>query len=125
MKQISVKVNLAVRRCKNKGKKITAAGERDQAYLERLVQLGEGNCIFRELKNSQAYLEKRKKDIFAMIRQVSLPTWFVSFSAADSRWTDLLNMLAKLHNAVEYSDTDVNALTWKEKTKIGRKTLRN
>ena len=71
MKQISVKVNLAVRRCKNKGKKITAAGERDPAYLERLVQLGEGNCIFRELKNSQAYLEKTKKDIFTMIRQVS------------------------------------------------------
>ena len=42
MEQISDKVNLAVRRCKNKGKKITAAEARDQAYLERLVKLDEG-----------------------------------------------------------------------------------
>ena len=121
MKQISDKVNLAVRRCKNKGKKITAAEARDPAYLERLVKLDEGYCIFRQLRNSPAYLEKRKKDIFAMIRQLSLPTWFVSLSAADTRWNDLLKMLAKLNDAIEYSDKDVEALTWQEKTRLVQK----
>ena len=29
-----------------------------------------------------------------MIRQLYLPTWFMSLSAADTRWTDLLRMLA-------------------------------
>ena len=90
MKQISDKVNLAVRRCKSKGKKITAAEARDSAYLDKLVKLDEGYYIFRQLRNSPAYLEARKKDIFAMIRQLSLPTWFMSLSAADTRWTDLL-----------------------------------
>ena len=121
MKQISDKVNLAVRRCKNKGKKITAAEARDPAYLEKLVKLDEGYCVFRQLRNSPAYLEKRKKDIFAMIRQLSLPTWFVSLSAADTRWNDLLKMLAKLNNAIEYSDKDVEALTWQEKTRLVQK----
>ena len=121
MKQISDKVNLAVRRCKSKGKKITAAEARDPAYLERLVKLDEGYCIFRQLRNSPAYLEKRKKDIFAMIRQLSLPTWFVSLSAADTRWNDLLKMLAKLNDAVEYSDKEVEALTWQERTRLVQK----
>ena len=121
MKQISDKVNLAVRRCKNQGKKITAAEARDPAYLERLVKLDEGYCIFRQLRNSPAYLEKRKKDIFAMIRQLSLPTWFVSLSAADTRWNELLKMLAKLNDAIEYSDKDVEALTWQEKTRLVQK----
>ena len=97
MKQISDKVNLAVRRCKNKGKKITVAEARDSKYLDKLVQLDEGYYIFRQLRNSPAYLEARKKDIFAMIRQLSLPTWFMSLSAADTRWTDLLRMLARLN----------------------------
>ena len=64
MKQISDKVNLAVRRCKKRGQKITAAEARDANYLDKLVNLDEGYYIFRQLRNSPAYLEMRKKDIF-------------------------------------------------------------
>ena len=61
MKQISDKVNLAIRRCKNKGKKVTAAEARNPAYLDKLVNLDEGYYIFRQLRNSPPYLEARKK----------------------------------------------------------------
>ena len=64
---------------------------------------------------------QEKKDIFAMIRQLSLPTWFMSLSAADTRWTDLLKMLAKLNNGVDYTDKDIEGLTWQEKTKLVQK----
>ena len=121
MKQISDKVNLAVRRCKGKEKKITAAEARNSEYLDKLVKLDEGYYIFRQLRNSPAYLQSRKKDIFAMIRQLSLPTWFMSLSAADTRWTDLLKMLAKLNNGVDYTDKDIEGLTWQEKTKLVQK----
>ena len=56
-----------------------------------------------------------------MIRQLSLPTWFMSLSAADTRWTDLLKMLAKLNNGVSYTDKDIEGLTWQEKTKLVQK----
>ena len=121
MKQISDKVNLAIRRCKNRGKKITAAEARNPAYLDKLVNLDEGYYIFRQLRNSPPYLEARKKDIFAMIRQLSLPTWFISLSAADTRWTDLLKMLAKLNNDEELTNTDIENMTWQEKTKLVQK----
>ena len=121
MKQISDKVNLAVRRCKGNEKKITAAEARNSEYLDKLGNLDEGYYIFRQLRNSPAYLQSRKKDIFAMIRQLSLPTWFMSLSAADTRWTDLLKMLAKLNNGVSYTDKDIEELTWQEKTKLVQK----
>ena len=121
MKQISDKVNLAVRRCKRRGQRITAAEARDSNYLDKLVNLDEGYYIFRQLRNSPAYLEMRKKDIFAMIRQLSLPTWFMSLSAADTRWTDLLRMLAKLNDGIEYSEKEIEKLTWQEKTKLVQK----
>ena len=122
MKQISDKVNLAVRRCKRRGQRITAAEARDSNYLDKLVNLDEGYYIFRQLRNSPAYLEMRKKDIFAMIRQLSLPTWFMSLSAADTRWTDLLRMLAKLNDGIQYCENEIEKLTWQEKTKKTRKT---
>ena len=125
MKQISDKVNLAIRRCKNKGKKITAAEARDSTYLDKLVKLDKGYYIFRQLRNSPAYspayLTARKKDIFAMIRQLSLPTWFLSLSAADTRWTDLLRMLAKLNDGIEYSEKEIDEMTWQKKTKLIQK----
>ena len=76
---------------------------------------------FVNLEILQLILESRKKDIFAMIRQLSLPTWFMSFSAADTRWTDLLKMLAKLNNGVSYTNEDIDGLTWQEKTKLVQK----
>ena len=121
MKQISDKVNLAVRRCKKRGQKITAAEARDSSYVDKLVNLDEGYYIFRQLRNSPAYLETRKKDIFAMIRQLSLPTWFMSLSAADTRWTDLLRMLAKLNDGIDYSEKELENLSWQEKTKLVQK----
>ena len=121
MKQISDKVNLAVRRCKKRGQKITAAEARDSSYVDKLVNLDEGYYIFRQLRNSPAYLETRKKDIFAMIRQLSLPTWFMSLSAADTRWTDLLKMLAKLNDGIDYSKKEIENLSWQEKTKLVQK----
>ena len=117
MKQISDKVNLAVRRCKGKEKKITAVEARNSEYLDKLVKLDEGYYIFLQLRNSPAYLESRKNGISAMIRQLSLPTWFMSLSAADTRWTDLLKMLAKLNNGVSYTNEDIDGLTWQEKNK--------
>ena len=121
MKQISDKVNLAVRRCKKRGQKITAAEARDLSYLEKLVSLDEGYYIFRQLGNSPAYLETRKQDNFAMIRQLSLPTWFMSLSAADTRWTDLLKMLAKLNDGIDYPEKELENLSWQEKTKLVQK----
>ena len=52
MKQISDKVNLAVRRCKNKGKKIIVAEARDSTYLDKLVQLDEGYYTLKDFKNA-------------------------------------------------------------------------
>ncbi len=121
LKQISDKVNLALRKCNTKGKQMTAAEARDPSKQDSFVRLDEGYYIFRQLRNSPAYLESRKKDVFAMIRQLGLPTWFKSMSAADTKWKDLLKMLAKLNEGVEYSDSDIESLTWAEVTKLVRK----
>ena len=123
MKQISDKVNSAVRRCKRRGQRITAAEARDSHYLDKLVNLDEVYYIFRQLRNSPAYLEMRKKDICAMVRQLSLPTctWFMSLSAADTRCTDLLRMLAKLKDGIQYSEKEIEKLTRQGKSKLVQK----
>jgi hypothetical protein len=66
---IQFPVNLVLRRCKSEGKTWTAKDVLNPSTVNEMVKLDEGYFILRTLRNSPAYLEKRKKDVFAMIRQ--------------------------------------------------------
>ena len=121
MKQLNDKVSLAVRRCQGNLQNMTASKAKDYNNLNSLVRKDEGYYIFKQLRNSPAYLECRKKDVFAMIRQLGLPTWFMSLSSADTRWTDLLRMLVQLNFKKEYTEEQIQSLTWEEKTKLIQK----
>jgi hypothetical protein len=121
LKNISDKVHLALRRCKSDEKKWTAKDVLNPSTVNQLVRLDEGYFIFRTLRNSPVYLEKRKKDLFAMIRQLGLPTWFGSLSSADTKWNDLLRVLARLNDGTEKSDEELEKMNWNEKAKLVQK----
>lgn len=94
---------------------------RNHDQLNYIVRHNEGFYVFKQLRNSPPYLEARKKDVFAMIRQLGLPTWFMSFSAADTRWNDLIRALEVLNDHKEYTHADIESMTWAEKTKLIQK----
>ena len=53
-----------------------------------------------------------------MIRQLGLPTWFGSFSSADTRWIDLLRILGLLIDKKHYSETELKDMNWSDKTRL-------
>ncbi|KAJ8050229.1 hypothetical protein HOLleu_03347 [Holothuria leucospilota] len=81
---------MPLRRCKTKGQKLIASEILNKDIVSKLIQLDEGYHIFLSLRNSPPSFKKRKKNLMAMIRQLGFPTYFVSLSAAETRWTDLL-----------------------------------
>ena len=115
VKQICDKVSLAVRRNKTKGTKITASMLLDKEQRNNIVKLDEGYYIFHTIRNSPAYFETKKKDVMAMVCQLSIPTIFFSLSAADTKWTNLLISLGKLLHNVTYTKSDIENMTWEEK----------
>ena len=68
----------------------------DDTNRQKLINLDEGYYIFRTIRNSPAYLNKRKKDAFAMIRQLGFPLLFISQSCAETKWSELLRSLGQL-----------------------------
>ena len=86
IKQIQGKIWLSTKRCKT-SKKLKAKDLKDPGTVNSLLKLDEGYKKFRTLRGSPPYFESCKKDIFAMIRQLGLPTFFCSFSSAETRWT--------------------------------------
>lgn len=118
IKQIQDKVMLAMRKCKLQGQKYTAAQILDSQTADSIVRLNEGFHVLRNLRGSPPYWEKAKRDIFAMIRQLGLPTWFCSFSAAETKWTPLLRTLGELIENVTYTEEEIRNMSWEHKSKL-------
>ena len=119
LEQVSSKVNLAVRRCKTKGKTYTAGYIIKDNMGESLVKLDEGYKIFRTIRNSPQYWENQKREVFAMIRQLGLPTLFISLSANDLYWSELIVSLGKLVDKKDYSrDIQNSSLSWETRSRL-------
>jgi hypothetical protein len=56
-----------------------------------------------------------------MIRQLGNPTWFCSFSAAETRWPHLLKILGRLVENKNYTDDEISGMTWQKKSELIRK----
>ncbi|PFX25090.1 hypothetical protein AWC38_SpisGene10304 [Stylophora pistillata] len=82
------------------------------------ISLGEGVRVLKNLRGSPAYFQKCKKDLFAMILQLGNPTWFCCFSAAETTWKHLLQTLGRILEKKEYSDEEINSMTWQQKSDL-------
>ena len=117
--QVCNKIHLAVRRCKTKGKSYTAGYILNDNMGESLVKLDEGYKIFKTIRNSPQYWENQKKDVFAMIRQLGLPTLFISLSANDLHWPELIIALGKLVDKKDYSKAvESKTLSWEIRSRL-------
>ncbi|XP_060571280.1 uncharacterized protein LOC132729522 [Ruditapes philippinarum] len=115
IKQIRDKVFLAIRKCKTRGVTLTAGDILTPGFIDKLTMQNDGYRVLRTLRGSPPYWEAAKKDVFAMIRQLGIPTWFCSFSAAETKWLPLLKSLAKLVKGRDLSSEEAEELTWQDK----------
>ena len=121
IRQIQGSANLSLHKCKTKGKTYTARDLKSQSCVHKLINLDEGFRVLRNLCGSPPYFERCKKDLFAMIRHLGKPTWFHSFSAAETRWIHLIRILGCLIDNKDYSDEEVKQMTWQKNSELIQK----
>ncbi|CAB3987819.1 ATP-dependent DNA helicase PIF1 [Paramuricea clavata] len=121
IRQIQGSASLSLRKCKTKGKTYTAGDLKSESSVNKLINLDEGFRVLRNLRGSPPYFERCKKDLFAMIRQLGKPTWFCSFSAAETRWIHLIKILGRLIDNKDYTDDEVKQMTWQKKSELIQK----
>lgn len=69
----------------NPGEKNDACELLSSDFIDALVKQDDGFRVLRNLRGSPQYWEQAEKDVFAMIRQLGIPTWLCSFSAAETK----------------------------------------
>ena len=120
MKSVMAMKSLLMCRCKRKGKDICVRDVLDDDERAKIVRLNEGYYIFKDIRNSPAYLGKKKIEAFAMIRQLKIPALFISQSAAETKWPELLRALGQTVDNKTYTDTEIAQMDFETKSRLIR-----
>ena len=118
MLQVRDLANVALRKIKGGKQNYNAGQLKKEGAIEALLHHDEGYRILKNIRSSPPYWEAKQKDIFAMMRQLGRPTFFATFSAAESKWLDLLRILYLLKYKVNPTDAVLENLSWQEKSQL-------
>jgi hypothetical protein len=72
---------------------ITVAQMLNRDYVNRLIHSDDAFTFLRCDRSSPAFWELKKKELMAMIRQLGCSTLFLTLSAAETKWAELIVIL--------------------------------
>ncbi|XP_062580136.1 uncharacterized protein LOC134242119 [Saccostrea cucullata] len=119
LNQVIEKTQISIRKSVSKmgtGKLVTSDMVQDPDILRTLLQNDEALRFMQPIRGTPAYWSSAQKDLFAMLRQLGIPTWFCSFSAAEHRWNDAIRTILKQQN----DNRNPNTMDWSEKNETLR-----
>jgi len=100
-KQVQDNVNVMLRQTRGRsidGKKLTASLVRDVDRIKSFVRDDHAFRCLTTVRGSPAYWKRASLDLLAMIRQLGIPTWFMTLSAADLQWPDVIQTVAEQYS---------------------------
>lgn len=83
---------------------INIANALNEENIDHLVRHDDVYRVLKGIGTSSAHWEAEKKKVMAMIRQFGRPTLFITFSPAETRWTELLAILSRNVDKVDISE---------------------
>ena len=72
------------------GESITAGLLCNPVTLQQLVRNDQAYKFLKNMRDSPAYWQNEMYDVLAMLRSLSVPTWFLTLSAADLHWPEMI-----------------------------------
>lgn len=117
LNQVIEKTQISVRKSvKTLGsdKVVTNTMVQDPVVLAKLMKNDEALRFMQPIRGTPAYWSSAQKDLFAMLRQLGIPTWFCSFSAAEHRWNDAISTILRHQN----DNRNPCLLDWSEKNEV-------
>ena len=82
-------VSIALRKGKQTtdyGKKVNASMLTNQDGLKQIFKSDVGFRFLQPVRGTPPYWERTMKDLYSMIGQIGIPTFFITFSAGETRW---------------------------------------
>ncbi|CAF1444646.1 unnamed protein product, partial [Rotaria sordida] len=94
-RKFSDAISINLRKTKNT-KNVTATQMLNRDYVNGSIHNDDGFTFLRCDRSSPAFWELKKKEVMAMIRQLGCPTLFLTLSAAETQWSELIIILTQV-----------------------------
>jgi len=85
---------------------VTARELQDPDKRKQILFSNKGYHFLTRARGSPPYWERTLKDLFAMVKQMGIPTWFCSFSAADKRRPEIVTAICTQQDRSVPADLD-------------------
>ncbi len=114
--QVVSNVSIALRKGYHGGEntQITSSMLSSTDFVKNVLSCDMGYKFLKPIRGTPVFWQGVQKDLFAMVRQLGIPTWFCPFSSADLRWTELMETFMKVHNL----KGNVNEMDWSQKCNL-------
>ncbi|XP_035710253.1 uncharacterized protein LOC110853120 [Folsomia candida] len=99
---------------------VTAGALKTPGFVENLCKKDDGYAAFKDLRSSPAYWKEKIKKVLGMIRQLGRATFFITFSAAETKWAELIVMLTKLIDGKEITEDEAADLPFSKVAELVR-----
>ena len=102
------------------GHGLTASALRtDNERIQNLVCKDQAYLFMRQIPGSPPYWQKFMYEVVAMVKQLGIPTWFMTLSCADLRWPELFQIINKTYyGRRNMTDEEVEELSYDERCRI-------
>ena len=112
-KKVSDSINIALK--KIHGQPMTASEiKSDVNKLKGLICQDQAYLFLRQIPGTPPYWQKFMYEVVAMVKQLGIPTWFMTLSCADLRWPGLFQIIARTQGK-NMTDEQIEALSYNER----------
>ena len=110
-------MNIAMRKVSGKNISAGMLSSNFKETVKNFVVNEEAYTFMNSVKGSAAYWKNMLSDVLAMVKQLGIPSFFMTLSCADLRWDELPYIISKL-NGLELSDEEIIALPYFERCEL-------
>ena len=116
-KQVRDSISIALRQTRGHqqvGRNLDAGMLKNPQHLQNLFKKDRAYTFLKNIQGSPPYWQKMFYKLLAMIRTLGIPTWFLTLSAADMKWLEVIQSIAKQYGTI-YTKQEVLELPWRLK----------
>lgn len=98
----------------NSFRDVTASTLTNKESLQEILKFDEGYKCLRPVRGTPPFWQSVQKDLFAMLRQLGIPTWFCSFSCPEMRYKEILQTVMTQQGI----NKNIDEMDWLEKNNL-------
>ena len=114
---LNSRVNIAMQKVKSGQLTAGMLSRNFKESVKSFVANDEAYSFMNTVKGTPAYWKRFLFEVLAMVKQLGLPTFFMTLSCADLRWNELVSIISKL-NGLNLSDDDINGMDYFQRCEI-------